>query len=165
MRGGRLIAAVHQRYLRTWPREIGGGCAIETTDPELELEARVTALLAGHEGVFHVQFAQGYVIDVNPRIFGSMTLAAKAGANLAAIACEALAGREPGLTVRGRPGVFYRWLDGDVRRTALALRTGEIRIREALRWLGPRWGAAHGVESLTDPMPMLARLAGRVHPW
>jgi len=37
---GRLVAAVHQRYLRIWPRSCGVACAAETVVPDEELERR-----------------------------------------------------------------------------------------------------------------------------
>ena len=155
---GRLVASVHQRYLRTWPATSGGACAAETTEPDLELEDRLARLLADHEGVFHVQLAGDLLLDVNPRVYGSHPLAHRAGVNLVGLACDLLRGEPPPPDVlRGRPGVFYRSLEGDLRHRAHALRAGQIDLGEAIGSLLPRRGAAHGPESVSDPGPLIAR--------
>ena len=155
---GRLIAAAHQRYLRTWPRDCGGACAAETSEPDLDVEARLVELLEGFEGVFQAQFAGSYLLDLNPRVYGSLPLAVKAGANLPAIYCDALAGKVPTETIRATTGVFFRWLEGDLRNVLSGVRSGDITAREAMGLLKPKPGSAHGPESLKDPKPMLTRL-------
>ena len=89
---GRLVAAVHQKYHRTWPPDCGGACAAETTDPDLEIEARLVRLLEGFEVVFQSQLAGSYLLDVNPRVYGSLLLAVKEVAKLPAIVFEYVAG-------------------------------------------------------------------------
>ena len=165
--GGRLIAAVHQRYLRTWPPDCGGACAAETSAPDREVEARLLELLDGFEGVFQAQFAGSYLLDVNPRVYGSLPLAVKAGANLPAVYCDALAGKVPGETIRATTGVFFRWLEGDLRNVFFGVRSGDISAREAVSLLKPKPGSAHGPESLRDPKPMLTRLvyAAKTNRW
>jgi predicted ATP-grasp superfamily ATP-dependent carboligase len=156
---GRLLAVVHQRYVRIWPPRCGTASAAITTDPDLDLEARLPCLLAGHDGVFQVQLIGEQVIDVNPRVYGSLPLAVAAGANLPAIACRAEHGSTGEGVVRGRPGVRYRWLEGDIRRVVHDVREGALPLREAARALRPHRGTAHSVESLRDPGPILIRLA------
>jgi predicted ATP-grasp superfamily ATP-dependent carboligase len=160
----RLLAAVHQDYIRTWPPDCGTASAAVTTDPNLELEARLTELLARHQGVFQVQLIGNHVIDVNPRVYGSLPLAVAAGANLPAIACRATDGNFPGRVIRARPGVRYRWLEGDVRRIVHDVRMGALSLPAGVRALRPRRGTAHSIESLKDPGPVLLRVidvAGR----
>ena len=155
----RLVAAVHQRYLRIWPPDCGTASAAVTTGPDRDLEERLPALLNGHVGVFQVQLVGDEVIDINPRAYGSLPLAVAAGANLPAIACRIE--REepaPGI-VRGRPGVRYRWLEGDMRRLLHDARAGVLTPGAVGRALLPRLGAAHSIESLWDPGPFLVRLA------
>jgi predicted ATP-grasp superfamily ATP-dependent carboligase len=156
---GRLLAVVHQNYLRIWPPDCGTASAALTTAPDHELEERLPALLAGHVGVFQVQLIGDQVIDVNPRVYGSLPLAVAAGANLPAIACRAAGGRLPPGVVRGRPDVPYRWMEGDLRRLAHDVRSGALPLRAAGRALRPRRGTAHSIESLRDPVPGLLRLA------
>lgn len=155
---GRLRAAVHQRYVRIWPPECGTASAAVTTPPDLDVEERLPELLAGHRGVFQVQFVGDQVIDINPRVYGSLPLAVAAGANLPALACRLEAGDEGSGLVRGRPGVRYRWLEGDLRRVLHDRRTGSLSVDAAVRALIPHRGTAHSVESLTDPGPLLSRL-------
>ena len=157
MFNGRLAAVVHQRYLRTWPIDCGTASAAETTTPDMLLEERLTRLLAGHNGVFQAQFAGRYLLDMNPRVYGSMPLAVKAGANLPALLCDLQRGREIDL-VRGREGVFYRWLEGDVRHAWRAVGRGDMKPLAAFKMLKPRRGSAHSTESLRDLKPMLQRI-------
>jgi hypothetical protein len=159
MHDGRLLAAVHQRYVRIWPPGCGTASAAVTTTPDHDLEARLPQLLAGHEGVFQVQLIGDQVIDVNPRVYGSLPLAVAAGANLPAIACRAASGRVASGVVRGRPDVRYQWLEGDVRAVLHDVRNGRTTLRGAARALLPRPGTAHSIESLRDPGPGLVRLA------
>jgi hypothetical protein len=161
---GSLIASVHQRYLRTWPQDCGVASAAVTIAPDLELERRLPRLLNGHDGIFQIQLVGELVIDVNPRVYGSLPLAVAAGANLPAIACAAMQGRV-GELIRGRPGVHYRWLEGDLRHVAQAVRRGSMTPLDAARAILPRPGTAHSVESLADPGPILARLADVAGRW
>jgi predicted ATP-grasp superfamily ATP-dependent carboligase len=156
---GRLLAAVHQRYIRIWPRDCGVASAAETVAPDLELEARLPDLLQGHEGVFQVQLVGTQVIDVNPRVYGSLPLAVAAGANLPGIWCDAMDGRAPARLVRGRAGVPYRWLDADLRAVAGAVADRELSPIQGLRAVRPRRGTAHSIISVRDPRPALLRLA------
>lgn len=156
---GRLLAAAHQRYLRIWPPDCGMSSAAETVDPDLPLEGRLLALLDGHRGIFQAQFAGPYLLDVNPRVYGSLPLAVSAGVNLPGIHCDLVRGAaEPGAPVRARSGVFYRWIEGDVRNLAHAVRTRRRGPVSALFELRPHRGAAHSTESLSDPKPMGVRL-------
>lgn len=161
--GGRLAAMNHQRYLRIWPPRCGTASSAVTTAPDLELEARVLALVRGHEGIFQAQFAGPYLLDLNPRVYGSLPLAVAAGANLPAIYCDLLRGREREL-VRSRPGVRYRWIEGDLRSLAWGVRQGSIRPAAALAALVPRRKTAHSTESVADPVPALARAWSIVAP-
>jgi len=156
VRDGRLLAAVHQRYFRTWPLDCGTASAAVTIDPDGDLERRVLELLGDYEGIFQAQFAGPYLLDLNPRVYGSLPLAVAAGANLAAVHCRALQGEDV-QPVRARAGVFYRWLEGDVRNLAQAVRERRAGVLSALWELRPRKAAAHSTESLRDPMPMVVR--------
>jgi hypothetical protein len=154
---GRLVAAVHQRYLRTWPADCGTASAAETVAADGDLEERLTVLLSGYQGIFQAQLAGPYLLDLNMRVYGSLPLAVAAGANLPAIYCDLLRGG-PVRPVRGRPGVFYRWIEGDLRNLAGRVRSRSISLGRALAELRPRRGAAHSTESLTDPGPLFLRV-------
>jgi hypothetical protein len=155
---GRLVATVHQRYLRTWPPHAGGACAAVSTEGNAGLEGLVTKLLDGYSGIFHAQFAGGRLIDLNPRPYGSLPLAIKAGVNLPVLYCDLVRGAAPRELVRGSPGVYYRSLEGELRWGAYALVRERLSPLAAARALRPRRRVAHAVESLTDPAPVLVRL-------
>jgi predicted ATP-grasp superfamily ATP-dependent carboligase len=155
---GQLLTAVHQRYIRIWPRGCGVASAAETVAPDLDLEARLPELLQGHEGIFQVQLLDAQVIDVNPRVYGSLPLAVAAGANLPGIWCDALNGRVPERIVRGHPGVPYRWLDADLRAVVGAVVDRDLSPIQGLRAVLPRRGTAHSILSVRDPRPALLRL-------
>jgi predicted ATP-grasp superfamily ATP-dependent carboligase len=158
VKGGRWIAAVHQRYERLWPPGCGASSAAVTIPPDASLEEKLLQLVVGHEGIVEVEFADGHVIDVNPRAYGSLPLAVKAGANLAAVWCAAARDEQPlGQPVRATPGVRYRWLDADVRSITAQVRSRDMSIPNALRALRPRSGSAHSIEDWRDPAPMLLR--------
>lgn len=153
---GRIIASVHQRYIRTWPADCGTACAAETVAPDLVLEERVTRLLSGFNGIFQAQLAGPYLLDLNPRIYGSLPLAVAAGVNLPALLCDLVRGISERKTV-GEVGRFYRWVEGDIRHALHRAREGH-RYSSILRDLRPHRHAAHSTEALSDPAPMLLRL-------
>ena len=93
---GRLRAVVHQRYLRTWPRECGVASAAVSTPADEPLERRLVRLLDGFDGIFQVQLLGDHVIDVNPRVYGSMSLAVRAGVHLPDIVCRLSMGEDVG---------------------------------------------------------------------
>lgn len=156
---GELVAVAHQRYLRTWPRECGVASAAVTTTPDLEVEDRLPSLLGGYSGVFQVQLIGAHVIDINPRVYGSLPLALRAGLNLPDIVCRLARGApRPARRLRAKEGVRYRWLEGDIRHVIEGVRHGELHSYEAARALRPLPATAHGDVSITDPAPSLARL-------
>ena len=154
---GRLVAAVHQRYLRTWPLDCGTASAAVTVEPDPAVEERLLALLDGYDGVFQAQFAGDFLLDLNPRVYGSLPLAVAAGVNLPAVTCELLRGEDVP-SVRARAGVCYRWIEGDLRALRGLVRSKRLGLAGAVRALGPRRGSAHSVASLRDPGPLFARL-------
>lgn len=153
----RMVAAVHERWIRIWPHPCGLASAAETVAPDVELERSVESLLRGHEGIFCAQLAGPYLFDVNLRIHSSHPLAVRAGVNLVALWCDALRGLRV-TEARAAPGHFYRWLEGDVRSVLAAARSGRSSPGAAVAALRPRLRAAHSTESLLDPGPMLSRL-------
>jgi predicted ATP-grasp superfamily ATP-dependent carboligase len=154
-----LVAVSHQRYSRTWPALCGTASAATTVEPDLDLEKRIVKLLAGYDGIFQAQLAAGRLLDLNARPYGSMPLAVAAGVNFARIYCDLLHGVEPAPTARARPGVHYRWIEGDVRHVYNAVKQGSMTAGQAVSVLKPHRRAAHSTESLRDPRPMIARLA------
>ena len=113
------------------------------------LTDRARALLGslGWQGIFQLQLlelADGRlaVIDLNPRVFASIALDADAGANLAAVWCDWLLGRDPA-PVTARPARRYRWEEGDLCNFAWQLR--HRRLRAAAGVLLPHRRVTHAV--------------------
>jgi hypothetical protein len=153
---GRLVAAMHIRYLRMWPQPCGTVAAAVTTAPDPDLEARVTAMLRDYNGPFHLDFVGPYLLDVNPRIHATLPLAMRGGANLPAMYCELLQGRTVP-AVRVAPGLRFRWMEGDLRSLLWNARHHRITPAKALSALVPRKGTVHSFATLADPGPALVR--------
>ena len=160
---GELVCALHQASVRIWPVPVGGSAFAETIPPNAELERGVGRLLRaiGWSGLFHVQFIRNsrgehFLIDLNPRVYGSLALATAAGLNLPQIWVDLLLGRQPDIGWY-RVGVGFRQEEKDARAlTRLLLKKGGR--QRALRGLLPRRGTSHAIFSLRDPIPLLTSL-------
>jgi predicted ATP-grasp superfamily ATP-dependent carboligase len=164
---GRLLGCTVTRYRRTWPPDGGSVSFGETIVPPPGLAEATRRLLAdiGWEGIFeleliHMPLEGSFVpIDLNPRPYGSLALAAAAGAPLAAIWCDWLlrgnGDASQAQPMCARPGFSYRWEDGDLRHMGHELRAG--RWRAALAPLRPHHGVTHAHFQRSDPLPLLAR--------
>ena len=159
---GELVCALHQVALRITPPDCGISAYAVTVPRDAELEAAVARLLAaiGWSGLFQLQFIRDrdgtdYLIDFNPRMYGSLALATAAGLNLPAIWLELLLGRRPTVP-EYEVGVRYRAEEKDARALVRALVSG--RPGEALRGFIPRRRTAHAVFSLRDPLPLLTSI-------
>ena len=160
--GGRLLASVVSRYLRTWPRHAGSASFTETVEPPPKLLDRIQRLLSwfGYEGLFEVELIRldgvGFAtIDFNPRVYGSMALAEAAGVNLPATWCDLLLQRDVASATQ-RLGVRYRFDDSELRNALWSLRRG--RVIEGLGILRPRRHVTHAYFRLSDPGPFFARM-------
>ena len=158
---GRLVAAVHLRYLRVWPYPCGTAAAAETIKADPKLDERLERFFSDFEGVFHVDMLGSHLIDVNPRVHATLPVAAAAGVNLVGLYCDLLNGAPVRFT-RGRAGLFYRWIEGDVRFALRGLGERRLSMRSALAGLAPRRGTAHSFERIDDPIPLLMRVGSAV---
>lgn len=163
---GRLLASVASRYRRTWPPEAGSVSFSETIAAPASLIDRVQDFLAriGWQGIFELELIEleqeKYgAIDFNPRLYGSLALAARAGVPLPAIWCDWLL-RGKTVTGSAEPGFYYRWEDAELRNLIRALR--ERRFRDATSIARPRLRSAHAFFRWNDPGPMMARAIGAV---
>jgi predicted ATP-grasp superfamily ATP-dependent carboligase len=156
----RFAGLLSARWLRRWPPCAGAASFCETESPPAALVDAAHALLRniGWQGIFELELldlggGRFAAIDLNPRPFGWMTLALRAGVNLPAAWLDWLGGLEPPSLV-ARAGVRYRWEEGDLRHLVWQARRG--RTRAALDVLRPRRRVAHAYFELLDPLPLAA---------
>lgn len=157
-----LAALVAARWSRRWPPIDGAASFAETVIPPSRVVERAETLLAalGWRGIFELELldlgrGRFAPVDLNPRAFGWMTLALRAGANLPAVWLECLRGLDPARVV-ARPGVRYRWEEGDLRHLIWQLRQGRSQAAAAV--LRPRRRVAHAYFERADPAPLGAAL-------
>ena len=157
-----FLAFATSRYSRTWPPEGGNVAFSETIDAPSGLREKVESLVEGigWQGIFELELLRRQdgtfaAIDLNPRPYGSLTLADRAGAPLPVIWCDWLLDRNPALAV-ARPGVRYRWEDADARHFLWQLR--HRNFKSALAVLRPHRRVVHAYFRLLDPGPLAARL-------
>jgi predicted ATP-grasp superfamily ATP-dependent carboligase len=167
--GGQLLGAAVSEYRRTWPPSAGNAAFSVTIAPEPGLVERVAVAMrhVGWEGMFELELIEEpnsaiTPIDLNPRPYGSMSLAVAAGANLPALWCDWLLGRAGGQagdrpTVLAPSGRVYRWEDADLRHLAWQLRHGHYAA--AARVLRPARSTVHPHFMLSDPLPLAVRAA------
>lgn len=157
---GETVAQVHQVAHRIWPPDCGGSSFGSTIAPDPERAEKVTRLITdlGWSGVFQVQLLrQGdtdFLIDFNPRVYGTVELARRAGVNLPALWVDLLRGADPGPLATYRSGVRFRAGWKDFRALHAAAVGG--RWREFGSGLTPRPGTAHPVFNWRDPRPVVA---------
>jgi predicted ATP-grasp superfamily ATP-dependent carboligase len=159
---GGLLGFVVSRYSRTWPPRAGNASFAETIGAPDGLADRIEALLAqlGWIGLFEVELIASEggrfaAIDFNPRAYGSMSVAAAAGAPLAALWCEWLLGQRPPRPAPAAAGIRYRWGEADISNALWRLRRGAgLSSLEAIR---PQTGVTHPYLQLADPGPAAAR--------
>jgi predicted ATP-grasp superfamily ATP-dependent carboligase len=160
---GRLLALAFSRYRRTWPPEAGSVCFSKSAEPPGSLVESVVGLVGelGWEGIFELELVERgggglAALDFNPRVYGSLALAARAGAPLPAVWCDRLLRGRREACRRAAPGFSYRWLDGDLRNCAWQLRRGHLKRAAAV--LRPRLGTAHPHFRWRDPLPAAVRV-------
>jgi hypothetical protein len=162
---GQMLAAAHLEYVRVWPMPCGTTASAITVLPDEQAEAGLSKLLEGYNGIFHAEFAGDYLLDLNPRVHATLPVAVAAGVNLPAAYCRLVTGGSVPM-VRGTPGKFFRWVEGDYRSVVRHVREGRMGIMAGARGMCPRRGTIHSYESLSDPGPMLTRLAFAARrPW
>jgi predicted ATP-grasp superfamily ATP-dependent carboligase len=157
-----LAAAVAARWHRRWPPQDGAAAFAETVVPPPALVEQTEALLAalGWRGIFELEFlhlgdCRFAATDLNPRPFGWMALALRAGANLPAVWLDRLRGLG-GPRVVARPGIRYRWEEGDLRHFGWQVQHGRAAAAAAV--LRPHRRVAHAYFEPRDPAPLAAAL-------
>lgn len=159
---GELVAYVAARNVRIWPVDAGNASLAVTVPAPPELVGDVARIVRdlGHEGIFQLECIwqpDGTIapIDLNPRPYGSLALAVAAGADLPGLWIDwLLDGRRPAEPVVGRPGVWFRWEECEVRYFLRELRAGRPLAAAAI--LRPHRRTTHLLLSLRDPGPFVA---------
>ncbi len=171
---GRTVAAFAHRRLREKPPSGGVSVYSESIAPDPRLVAQSEALLEhfGWQGVAMVEYktdgASGrtYLMEVNPRFWGSLQLAVDAGVDFPALLAAAALGRPLSQPASYRVGVRSRSWWGDVDHllarlrhdpAALALPPGAPSRGRAVRDFLALWrpGDRGDVLRWRDPMPFV----------
>jgi len=170
-RGAARVRFAHRR-LREKPPSGGVSVLCEAVAPDPDLLAWSEALLRrlGWHGVAMVEYrrapdGRAWLMEVNPRLWGSLQLAIDAGADFPALVV-ALERGEPLPSIAPRVGVRSRWTLGDLDHLLIALRDRRQREatgRGALRVVGDflrSFGDGSRGEILrrSDPGPFVAEL-------
>lgn len=162
MGDGRLLAFAASSYVRTWPPRNGSVSYSSTVTASHSLVGKVETLMTSMDwqGIFelellHLEDDRFAAIDLNPRVYGSLALAIRAGANLPSVWCDWLRGYGTSFVV-ARPGIYYRWEDGEF--LNLMHRLSRLRLRSAASCLRPQRDTVHAALTRRDPLPLLARI-------
>lgn len=158
---GEIISAVHQQAERIWPTLVGASAFARTIDRDVGLEEGVARLVGelSWSGIFQVQFIHNdhghFVVDVNPRIYGSLSLAIASGVNLPAM-WVALASGGQVCRADYKVGVTYRSEIRDAFAVGRMFLSGHVLA--GCRGLLPRPHTVHEVGSFLDPLPLATAL-------
>lgn len=142
---GHFLARFAHRRLREKPPSGGVSVACESLAPPAQLLAQSESLLSAldWQGVAMIEYkvdAQTgipYLMEVNPRFWGSLQLAVDAGVDFPAILAAASMGREYPAPDNWRVGVRLRWYLGGI--DHLIARTLHSRADLALSDTEPGW--------------------------
>lgn len=161
---GRLRGKVAYRQVRDYPI-IGGQAtcrlSIRNSEAERALETMLTAL--EWHGICQADFVVDrdtgtpYLIDINPRFWGSLVQGIASGVDFPAMAFE-LAKNGTINTVDGfDDGVMTRWLGGELRGLSQHFRRAESKIDFLQDFFWPKRGAVmYDDFSWSDPLPFFA---------
>lgn len=114
--GGAVCAAVAHRRVREFPARGGpSSCCESVREPDLESAARRLFSALGWSGVAMAEFrrdAQGrfWLLEVNPRFWGTLPLALACGINLPSRLCRMAVGEATPACHPAPAGVRVRWL-------------------------------------------------------
>lgn len=116
-----IVSIAQEVAEHVWPRPIGVTARGRTVPVDPALRTVIERLLQALEwrGLAQLQFlipgdGQPRLIDFNPRFYGSLPLAVRAGANHPDIWARLATGR-PFTPAEGRPGARYQWFSRDLR--------------------------------------------------
>lgn len=179
VRGGDVIASFAHRRIREKPPSGGVSVCRESVAADSDLVECSRALLErfGWDGVAMVEFrveqdsGEPYIMEVNPRFWGSLQLAIDAGVDFPRLLVDAALGREVEPVTTYELGVRSRWWWGEVDhllarvKEALGSHGAVPALRQLIsttRDLLGGWGGAVRPEvwSWSDPAPFLHETVG-----
>jgi predicted ATP-grasp superfamily ATP-dependent carboligase len=163
-----LIAVATSRYLRTWPPHAGSASFSQTFDPDPALVSAVEAFVGsvGWRGIFELELLERRdgtmaMIDLNPRLYGSVALAIASGANLPALWCDTMIPERAGRTevlgatpITSRAGWRYRSEAGEAKNLLRCIRRRDL--VGVARIAVPHLRVVHTIFAPSDPAPLLA---------
>lgn len=170
-----LIARFAHRRIREKPPSGGVSVLRESIQPDEALFNKARSLLEdfGWEGVAMVEFkvdeksGQPYLMEVNPRLWGSLQLAIDAGVDFPTLLMQSALGETVSRQLEYASGVRTRWLWGEVDHLVAQISSavgGSARLldkmrraAEAVRVFGLEWSSGANLEVLrfSDPGPFL----------
>jgi len=172
--GGEIVASFAHRRIREKPPSGGVSVCCESVALSPELLARSVSLLEALDwsGVAMVEFkhdirtGRDYLMEINPRFWGSLQLAIDAGVDFPWYLVEVALGRRIETVDRWRIGARSRWCWGDVDHLIARLRHSRAALdlpgnaagvlRTALSVLTPwRPRQRSDVFRISDPVPAL----------
>jgi hypothetical protein len=155
MWNGKLLQGVKLRYEQVYPFPCGTMATAVTCDPDPVLDKKFERLLQGYNGIFHADLAGDHLLDLNPRIHAGLAVAYAAGIDPVTGYCELLRGQTVEFR-RGVAGIRFRWLEGEIKSSWAALRSGQMELSSAVRKAFTR-GSIFSYESFTDVGPVFER--------
>jgi len=148
-----IVSIAQQAAEHTWPQPVGITARARSVRVDPQLRAAIERLLAALEwrGIAQLQFlvpddGVPRLIDFNPRLYGSLPLAVRAGANHPDTWARLITGR-PVAPSEGRPGAVYQWFSRDLRASLADPRPARAVARCLVTW--PT--AAHTLWSWREP--------------
>lgn len=161
-RDGKVLASLTFRRIREFP--VGGGpstCRITERVPEAEHFGRLLLSSMRWQSLAMVEFRRDansgtmYLMEINPRIWGSIALAIAAGVNFPAIALDAAMGLKVA-TQKWQEGMIRRWFLGEMLHF-LKKHRYLTAAKEAIRMLLN--GKDCDILAWHDPAPIVATIA------
>jgi len=158
-RDGAVSASLAARRLRQWPPDFGKASTYVETIDEAELAATAEPLLAvsGYTGLIELEFKRDprdcclKLLDVNPRVWGWISVGPRAGVDFPYVLWRMLLGDEiPRL--RARAGVRWVRMATDIP-AAVSAMPDELSRRQYLSSLRPPLACA--IFAADDPLPTL----------
>jgi predicted ATP-grasp superfamily ATP-dependent carboligase len=165
---GRVLASFAHRRVREYP-VTGGPSTVCVSVVDERLTGYAAALIRELEwsGVAMVEFKKDddyRLMEVNPRFWGSLPLATRAGVNFPELLCRRAMGEELGAAPRGAEGVRLRFLPLDAAAALSAWRVPERRWSYPFGFLRDLFdfSVSDGIVDLTDLEASLLYLANHL---